>query len=109
MWVEKRTALPSSWMTPESRSRSPRRNTGSRPARRRRLGDEPDPRLDVLLRGEVIHAEHPDLARVAPDEVQDDLDDGRLPGAVGSDQAHDRAGGDGERDVLQPESLVFLA
>ncbi len=74
-----------------------------------RVVDEADARLDLGLATEVVHSEDADLARVATDEVHDQLDDGRLARAVRPDQPHDVAAGHREGDVVESESLVLFA
>ncbi len=46
-------------------------------------------------------AEHPDLARVRPDDVHEDANERALAGAVRSEQAEDLAGMDVEGDAAK--------
>ena len=43
-----------------------------------------------------LHAEHPHLTGVRPDQAQDEFGGGGLPGPVGSEHGHDLTGGDGQ-------------
>ena len=64
--------------------------------------------LDGLLVGDRVQAEDLDLAGVAADHVQDQLDERGLAGAVRADQAHDVAGGQVKGDVFQREAGIVV-
>ena len=62
--------------------------------------------LGLLLAGDVVHAEHRDATGVAADHVENELDERGFAGAVGTDEAHDVAGGQVEGDVVQREAGI---
>ena len=73
------------------------------PNRRISLGDEADVPLGAHLLRRHRAAEHLDLARVLADQPHEDAHGRRLAGAVGSDEAHDLALLEAERDVVERE------
>lgn len=57
----------------------------------------------------VIQPEYPDRAGVPPDQIQNQLEGGAFSRAVGADQTRDGSFLHGKAEVLQGETVEFLA
>lgn len=76
---------------------------------RRAAGDEADARADLPLVLVHIQPADRDRPRIRMHQMEHGFERGRLARAVAADQAHDRPGLHGERDVFQPEGRILLA
>ena len=70
------------------------------------LQHDPDPGAEVALAAGGIVAENRDGAGVGAAVALEDLDQGRLAGAVGSEQGEHLAAGDGQVDAVERDVAV---
>ena len=73
------------------------------------FGGETDVPLGGDLFGGHWVAEHLDVSAILVNEAHEDADGGGFAGAVGTDEAHDGAGGEIEVNVFEREEWVLLA